>query len=90
MSINLLALLLLLPCSGLLWLLAWRDPKRLRAHRITSRQPWRTRQRQKLGLLLFAPLLPLLMLGAWSAVLIWLGGLLILGWLMALGFSWRR
>lgn len=89
MSIDVIALVLALPSALILWLLADRDPKRLRVRRIRNRAPLSNRQRKILALLLFSPGLPLLGLGCWSAVLIWFGLVFIAGWCVALILSGR-
>ncbi len=87
MSIDVVALLLALPSTLILWLLADRDPKRLRVRRLRDRAPLSTRQRKIFSVLLFSPGLPLLALGYWSAFLIWFGLVFMLGWCVALILS---
>ena len=87
MSIDVIALLLALPSALILWLLADRDPKRLRVRRLRERAPLSNRQRKIFSVLLFSPALPLLALGYWSAFLIWFGLVFMLGWCVALILS---
>lgn len=83
-AVALLALgLSLLALAGL----AWRDPKRLRAARARSRGS-SARRRRALAATLLLPGLALCALGHWSALLIWMGGTLVSGWLLANALSY--
>lgn len=87
MSVDVVALLLAFPSALILWLLADRDPKRLRVLRIRDRAPLTSGQRKALTVTLFLPALPLMVLGYWSAFLIWFGLVFMVGWCMALSLS---
>lgn len=94
MSLTLLGSALALLVSLLALLpLAQGDPKRLRqAGFIASklRQPLRKRTQTLLRLLVLAPALPLMMLGLWAPLLIWLAALSAAGWSLALLLAPRR
>lgn len=73
-----------------LWRLGQRDPKRLRSSAESRVLPHGNRVRQSLTLLVLLPGLALMVIGQWSAFLIWCGGLPALGWLMVQWMAWRR
>ena len=85
MSATLLALL----CSGVTGgLMAWlgvSSPKRLQRLRAAITTPVGLRRLVLAAALL--PALPLIAFGWWSALLIWLGGSLVIGWAVALWLS---
>ncbi|MBB3046072.1 hypothetical protein FHR99_000308 [Litorivivens lipolytica] len=87
MSIDVVALLLAIPSALILWLLADRDPKRLRVQRIRDRGALSANQRKLLTVALFLPALPLMALGYWSAFLIWFGAVFMVGWCVVLSLS---
>ena len=80
------AMFALLPSLALLWLIAWRDPKRLRSLPRTpaAAKPVKAWTRPQRRLAAAASLLPaplLIAAGAWPALLIWLGAVLAGCWL---------
>jgi hypothetical protein len=92
MSATAAAVTLALMGSGLpLWLLALRDPKRLRARAIAPPShglaPHGKRMRQVLSTATLLPGVVLIGLGYWPAFLIWLGGLTAGGWLLVQGLA---
>lgn len=66
----------------LLWL-ALGDPKRLRSRRLRRRPAGRAKRRVLAGLSLI-PGVALAIASQWPAILIWLGGLTVSGWLLVL------
>jgi hypothetical protein len=80
------AVIALLPSLALLWLIAWRDPKRLRslprtASAAAPAKAWTRRQRRLATAVALLPAPLLIVAGAWPALLIWLGALLAGCWL---------
>lgn len=76
----------------LLWPLALRDPKRLRAAaRVNAggSVPHSLTHRHVLGWMSLLPGLALIVAGQWPAFLIWLGGTVAIGWGLANALSPR-
>lgn len=91
MSGTALAVLLTLAASLVpLALLAHGDPKRLRAIGADAVRPHGAPLRQALTALVLLPGFALMVLGHWPAFLIWLGGLIALGWSIVQLFAARR
>ena len=68
--------------------LGWKDPKRLRNVRAGVRaQPFSHATRRVLGWLIPLPGLVLMLMGAWWALLAWLGASCTLGWAVATWLS---
>lgn len=76
-------LLAVLVSASVLWRLAGRDPKRLRAARQRDRRAHAPVVRRGLLLLALLPGLGLLLWVNVAAVLVWFGGLTVSGWLIA-------
>lgn len=85
MSVNAWAWPALVSSLALLWVLAFADPKRLRL----ARMPQRLSQGQRRWLSVFTlvPGAALVFAGLWPAFLLWLGAVLVGGWLLALLFA---
>lgn len=65
-----------------LFFLARHDPKRLRTIRHHHLKPHVRRTRQFYGAIVLLPGVVLVVRGDWPAFLIWMGGLIALGWLL--------
>lgn len=90
------SLLIALPAAvtslGLLGLLAWRDPKRLRLlARLHGRRrsAWPQATRRALGLASLLPGLALMLTGHWAASLIWMSAVAAGGWTLSLQLAPR-
>lgn len=91
------SLLIALPTAvaslGLLGLLAWRDPKRLRLlarlHGRPRRPAWSLATRRALGLASLLPGLALMLTGHWAASLIWMSAVGAGGWALSLQLAPR-
>jgi hypothetical protein len=69
--------------------LALRDPKRLRSRRSARRGASRA-ERRVFAMASLVPGVLLAAVGQWPAFLIWLGGIAIAGWLLALSLAGTR
>jgi hypothetical protein len=86
MSTAIASIAALVPSLLLISLIALRDPKRLRNRpgvdsALARAVQWTPAKRRVATGLALLPAVPLIAVGAWPALLIWLGALLAIGWL---------
>ena len=73
----------LIVSAVVLKLLVDNDVKRLRAYRLESPQPWVQRYRRGLWVVLALPCVVLLFCNNFTALTLWLIGVCMLGWILA-------